>query len=117
MIQLSEHNDWTDYLSRGGNLCQSSYLIVQKEIPRLRQIIGQREEEIIRSCEVVSNFNGYKLYDTYCAAFAILVNPEISLEGTNGSSIKWHKDSWFAREAAILTKDPLIAKIPEFMFE
>ncbi|MEK6847262.1 MAG: hypothetical protein AABY16_03790 [Nanoarchaeota archaeon] len=103
-VEARVHEEWKQYLKRGGALNQASFIRFQERYPQILRNL-ETHESTQDACDAGSDSGLKEITAQFCAAFSTLRENYLNLRTTDASPIYWHSNDWLVRESLLLTND------------
>ena len=101
-VSAETHEQWKQYIVRGGVLNLSSFVRFQERYPA---VLRDLEHEALSDAHDASSEAGFRVSSEFCAAFGALREEDLDLRTTDASPIYWRSNEWTVREALLLIND------------
>jgi len=111
-IEAETHEQWKQYLKRGGALNQASFIRFQERYPEILRDV-ETHESTLEAYESSLDSGLKGITAQFCAAFGALREHNSKLRTTDSSPIYWRSNEWLVREALLLINDQEASKLRE----
>ena len=111
-IDARTHEEWKNYLGRGGVLDQTSFIRFYERYPQVLKKMSTHE--LTSDAHEAASASGLtKITAQFCAAFATLREYHLTFRNTKADTISWRNDEWHVREALLLINDQQASQVRE----